>query len=953
MNTIIQIQSSWHRLLLIVLVFSLTASINVIGQKMQVSGLVNNEKGEAMSGVSILIKGTNKGTSTDKDGKFSLEAAKGSNLLFSFIGYSTQSITLGNNTILTITLNEITKSLDEVVVTGVFDKRTALESSIAISTLNSKSISKISANSAADLLSYTPGVYVNSSVGEVGNTVFSRGVNANQFSVAGGNGYYYVALMEDGLPTTNLSSGNIVADFFYRADATLARLESVRGGSASITGNNSPGGIFNYVSNTGQKPVNTIVYKAGLEGNGTNLYNKLDFNLGGKVGGSDWYYNLGGFYRVSDGARNPGYALNKGGQLKLNFIKSLANGGFIKVYAKYLNDKNATPQALPAKNYDNPTLVDGFSNTDTYMLPAATSSHPLWNAKDTYNFDPSNLINSTDITLGTEINLHLKNGWILNNNIKGSYKTVQQNLTILTAPTSLTSLLTYALMGMVSPGTISMNDLKTGQQLVEVKADFSRGPSWSVTKNNLPSQSAMKDGVLFNFTSYSNTKLSELIDQISFNKKVGNHSITLGSYLAFSDISTDPNGTANSSLRAIQSRSIPLDITLTLPNAAKVQITNPQGYAQLSGGGFSFKSFNATMNQLSGYIADGIQATDKLNIDLGLRYDYIGVKGVNNIGKQNADSDKGGLDNNPLTRYDNGYFVKGEDVKYDNQLNLFSYSAGVNYKFNYANSVYARYSNGKKAPDMQFYFDNFNSSAASPEVKAQTVSQFELGYKFKTAKVSGSLIPFYSSLSDIPVSLIAQNADNTSYYTPVVYNQLETFGLEAEANVEITKKFAINANFTLQKSSAKTWQSWVTGNNGSQDDVLVNNNGNTSENVPTLMFNISPTYNFKKGYAMITYRYMGDRQANMANTFTLPGFGQTNLSVGYELSSKLSLTANINNLTDKLGVMNWQATSEKALVDAFGHNSFTPERRAENPNSIFQIIAVQPRSFFLTLSYKL
>ena len=167
------------------------------------------------------------------------------------------------------------------------------------------------------------------------------------------------------------------------------------------------------------------------------------------------------------------------------------------------------------------------------------------------------------------------------------------------------------------------------------------------------------------------------------------------------------------------------------------------------------------------------------------------------------------------------------------------------------------------------------------------------------------------------------------------------------------KKIAINANFTLQKSSAKTWQSWVTGNNGAQDDVLVNNNGNTSENVPTLMFNISPTYNFKKGYAMITYRYMGDRQANMANTFTLPGFGQTNLSVGYELSAKLSLTANINNLTDKLGVMNWQATSEKALVDAFGHNSFTPARRAENPNSIFQIIAVQPRSFFLTLSYKL
>lgn len=49
--------------------------------------------------------------------------------------------------------------------------------------------------------------------------------------------------------------------------------------------------------------------------------------------------------------------------------------------------------------------------------------------------------------------------------------------------------------------------------------------------------------------------------------------------------------------------------------------------------------------------------------------------------------------------------------------------------------------------------------------------------------------------------------------------------------------------------------------------------------------------------------------------------------------------------------MNWSATPEKALVDAFGHNSFTPQRRAESPNSIYSVLAVQPRSFFLTATY--
>ena len=292
-------------------------------------------------------------------------------------------------------------------MTGVFDKRTALESSIAISTLNSKSIQKIAANSAADLLSYTPGVYVNSSVGEINNTVFSRGVNANQFSVAGGNGYYYVSLMEDGLPTTNLSSGNIVADYFYRADATLARLESVRGGSASITGANAPGGIFNYVSNTGQKPVNQLLYKVGLEGDGRNLFNRLDGNLGGKLNDKGWFYNIGGFYRNSDGPRNPGYALNKGGQIKANVVKTLANGGSLKIYGKYLNDRNALPQNLPAQNYDKPELVAGFNPTDTYMLPASKSVQPLWGTTDSFTFDPSDLAHSTDLSLGTELNLHL------------------------------------------------------------------------------------------------------------------------------------------------------------------------------------------------------------------------------------------------------------------------------------------------------------------------------------------------------------------------------------------------------------------------------------------------------------------------------------------------------------------------------------------------------------------
>ena len=915
-----------------------------------VSGKIKDTKGEALVGASVLVKGTKNGTVTNTEGAFTLNSVpKGSTLVVSFVGYTNKEVPADGN--LNITLDE-GRDLEEVVVTGVFDKRTSLESSIAISKLDSKQIARLAPNSAADLLSYTPGVYVNSSVGEINNTVYSRGVNANQFSVAGGNGYYYVALMEDGLPTTNTSSGNIMADYFYRADATLSRLESVRGGSASVTGNNAPGGIFNYVSNTGQTPVRELSYKVGLEGDGRNPYNRIDGNYSGQMG-NGWYYNVGGFYRASEGAQNPGYLQNVGGQLKANLVKTFSTGGFLKIYAKYLDDKNGQPQALPAQNYNNPQIVSGFSSTDSYMLPASSSVQPLWGSSQTYTFDPSNLIHNQDKTLGAELSLNLGNGWTLNNNLKGSWKNSEQDLTIMSTPTDLQNLLTYALMGMIAPGTISLTDRTTGKLMAQINADFSRGPNWTVTTNNLPNQQIMQNGVLFNFTSYSKSTLEEYIDQISFNKKVGKHSLTFGSYLAFSHLTTDPNGTGNTSLRPIESKASPLDITLTLPGGGPTeQITNPQGYAQLSGGGFSFNSYDAQQNQVAFYAADGIQATENLNIDLGLRYDYIGVTGSNNIGIPNPASAKGGIDGNPLTLYDNNYFVKGTSVPYDTKLGMFSYSAGINYKLDKNNSIYARFSDGQKAPDLQFYFNGYTTTQASPETKAQDITQFELGYKFKGDKVSGAFIPFYSRLSNIPTSSIGQDTTGLSYFTPTVFNTLTTFGLEAEGNFNLTKNFGIAANITIQSSKATVWQTWNTGQNGRADDVLVNNNGNTAENVPNVMFNISPLYTFNKGFAMLTYRYMGDREANMANTFTLPGFGQLNFSAGYDITPKISITAVINNLTNTLGVMNWMATTQFALVNAFSHDSFTPAVRAAIPNSYYQIVPIQPRAYFLTLKYK-
>ncbi|MBI1301581.1 MAG: TonB-dependent receptor, partial [Alphaproteobacteria bacterium] len=76
-----------------------------------VSGVVRDQNGQPIPGATVSVPGTNLGTATDMDGKYSITVPEGSNLVFSFIGFDSQTITLGNQRILDITLMESVSSL--------------------------------------------------------------------------------------------------------------------------------------------------------------------------------------------------------------------------------------------------------------------------------------------------------------------------------------------------------------------------------------------------------------------------------------------------------------------------------------------------------------------------------------------------------------------------------------------------------------------------------------------------------------------------------------------------------------------------------------------------------------------------------------------------------------------------------------------------------------------------
>ena len=81
-----------------------------------VSGIVDSEDGP-LPGATVLVKGTNIGTSSDFDGNLSIEANQGDTLIISFVGFNSQEVTIENQDTINITLSASTE-LDEVVVTG-------------------------------------------------------------------------------------------------------------------------------------------------------------------------------------------------------------------------------------------------------------------------------------------------------------------------------------------------------------------------------------------------------------------------------------------------------------------------------------------------------------------------------------------------------------------------------------------------------------------------------------------------------------------------------------------------------------------------------------------------------------------------------------------------------------------------------------------------------------------
>lgn len=166
----------------------------------EIRGRVKDANGNPLPGVTVVIKGTNKGTQTNAQGDFSLGANTGDVLVFRFLGFTNQEVTVGSGDVYDIELQENTRALNEIVVTALGVQRKAKELTYATQQLNNDDLSRVKdANVINSLAGKAAGVTISRSASGLGGTarVIMRGNKSTRE-----NQPLYVI---DGVPMANFS----------------------------------------------------------------------------------------------------------------------------------------------------------------------------------------------------------------------------------------------------------------------------------------------------------------------------------------------------------------------------------------------------------------------------------------------------------------------------------------------------------------------------------------------------------------------------------------------------------------------------------------------------------------------------------------------------------------------------------------------------------------------------
>mgnify|MGYP006251405147 FL=1 len=270
-----------HIIYILFVIFSLTG----FSQNGTVTGTVSDsETNEPLPGVNVVVKNTTIGTNTDFDGNFSIEGvSSGDVLVFSYLGFKTQEITVGDASNLDVSLVADAEALDEVIVLGYVSQKAANISG-SVSTVSEEQVQNLKPVRMEDALQGLPGVnmFSNGAPGAKPNVII-RGVT----SYTGNAPLVIVDGITLSLDDMNALDPNDIKSISVLKDASTTALYGVRGGNGVIvittkSGSRNQDAKYSFNTSYGQQsPEKTIGVLNATEY--AAILNEMSVNSGGPL----------------------------------------------------------------------------------------------------------------------------------------------------------------------------------------------------------------------------------------------------------------------------------------------------------------------------------------------------------------------------------------------------------------------------------------------------------------------------------------------------------------------------------------------------------------------------------------------------------------------------------------------------------------------------------------------
>jgi iron complex outermembrane receptor protein len=763
--------------------------------------------------------------------------------------------------------------LQEVVITGTTQPLKILDTSYAVTTIDSTTLKNSPAISLPALISSVPGIYSESSGGEENLNVSARGLRGGFLT--------YISVQEDGLP---LVYDGFLEELQHRKDIMDDSLEIVRGGPSGVLTTNGAAAILDFITrrgtDTAQGETTVSYWNYGQV--------RADFYYGGPLAPSTTF-SVGGYWEVGDGVKNVGYQADRGGQVRFLIDHKLEHGD-VWVSYKHVDAHSQfyLPQPVQLIQVGNITHVEpipGFNAENDYLAGPQTENVTVKTpngATESINLDNGIAETSDTLTLHGEYDFQNGLKWsdtgrivkdaYVDNDLRnlGSNSAIFTAESFLTSPTATSLIAQFASKGAVG---VELMDVNSGNVITN---------PGTLNGNGLLTQQGANQYI---------ESMDEVIndDRLSWNTEKNSATIGLLTW------SVQMNVFQNAVNYLLDVKNNANLIQLAAVNAAGT----PVGYLTDNGvlqydSGYGNGTVDYTSNSL--ILDDQFHPFESLRLDAGWRYERLNQAAT---AENTASAALGGVinpnivaDTTPVT-YGNGTFGNGTS-----DFSASAWTAGANYELTSNLAVYGRYSSAIDTGINNFaifYLPLLPTSATRLDFG-------EVGIRLATPVYYVELTAFHSVNNNIQ-----ETESNTG--TLVFLNNIAQ-GIEYDVLYRPMPEFSAALTGAVQKS-------YITSFNGSTAFT-----GNQIDRLPDLQIHFTPTVTDPTGraslYAQVSY--YSRRWGDLANTLEFAPYTNIDAGASFKVNPSLKFAVQATNLTNVFSLTegNPRGNAVSAGVNSYG-----------------------------------